>query len=337
MKSFIKNITLPALLIAAMPLFTACSDDMEVGDTLHPTEAEDYSPKAYIYKTTDETTGKTSTVEETPNELRVPEDGMKFYVMLSKPLANDVVVTVKANPEAASATGKTVLGEGAFNIKTSSVTIKAGELKSAEPVDIELQKGDDLKNMAVGEAVMAFSISDVQGGTASSNYNTIVWTVKKMFNNVKPTGSVEGKTAYDGSDYNVWAYAWGGYQSGLNDGEFDNGYYDYTNDWDNPAWRIEFNEPKEVSAIATYAYDYGYGYGYGYCLAQYRVRSSDDGENWTDNGLAVSSTTPTSNSDATVCEFYKPVKAKYFQIIPVNDFYSRRAWSVFISEIKAFK
>lgn len=334
MKSFSKYIMLPSLLIAAMPLFTACSDDMEVGDTLHPTVAEDYGAKAYIYKTADEATGMVSTVTQMPTSLTVPADEMKFYVKLSKPMAADVTVTVKADPEKAAATGKAVLGEGAFSIKTPTVTIKAGELKSAEPVVVALNNGDELKNMALGEAVMAFSISDVKGGTASSNYNSIVWTVKKEFNNVKPDGSLDGKTAYDGAEYSIWSYVWQDYIAELNDGAYDSG-YDYTNSWDSPVWRIDFSEPKEVSAIATYAYNYGNGYGY--CLAQYRVLSSNDGDNWTDNGVATSAVTPTSNEDATVCEFYEPVKAKYFQIVPLNDYYSRRAWYVFVSEIKAFK
>ena len=335
MKSIIKNITLPALLIAALPLFTACSDDMEVGDTLHPTEAENYDAKAYISKTTDAEQGLSSTVTATPSSLIVPDDVLKFYVYLSKPVSNDVTVSVKLDTEAAAATGNAVLGADAFNMKTSTVTIKAGTTQSAEPVEVALQDGDALKNMAVGTAAMAFSLDNVSGVEASSNLKSIVWTVKKVYNNVKAEGSLDGYTAYPVADYKIWSYGNNAYEDGLNDGVLDGNYCDYTQDWGNPAWRVEFSEPKEVTAIAVHAFNYGYGYRY--CLAQYKVLSSDDGENWTDNGTAVSTTTPTSNSDAAVCEFFAPVKAKYFNIVPENDYYGRRAWYVFTSEIEVFK
>ena len=103
MKSFIKNISLPVLMLAALPLFTACSDDKEFGETLFPTEQTDYeSAKVYIQENVAAQMNSASNIIITPLGYNIPTDQFEFYVKLSKTADEDITGVVQPDAEIAN-------------------------------------------------------------------------------------------------------------------------------------------------------------------------------------------------------------------------------------------
>lgn len=62
-------------MLAALPLFTACSDDKEFGETLFPTEQTDYeSAKVYIQENVAAQKNSASNIIITPLGYTLPTD-----------------------------------------------------------------------------------------------------------------------------------------------------------------------------------------------------------------------------------------------------------------------
>ena len=61
-------------LIAALPLFTACQGEPEVGSLLHPEEQTSNDPKVYINEVSAPANATQATVVQTPAGFVVPED-----------------------------------------------------------------------------------------------------------------------------------------------------------------------------------------------------------------------------------------------------------------------
>ena len=346
MKSIIKNITLPALLAAVLPLFTACSDSMEVGDTLHPTAQEDYSAKAYIVLDDAVQQSTAPKIVKTPTECIVPEYKVEVYAKLSRPADADVTVTVEPSAEltAANLGDCKALAADAFTMERGTVTIKAGQTQSEEPIVAALQNNDAVNALQAGETgKLTFAIKSVSGGVATSaNHNSFNAYATCEFNNIKENGSIEGKTAYDNTSFSVFSDVYGESTSFLNDGKLAvdadgnaiQDSYESTNDWGNAAWTITFDEEQTVSAVAIWP---AYYYSWNYSVADYNVLTSTDGTNWTDNGRAVKNVYPDRNNpQPAVAELISPMKAKYVRIV-VNGSYYGTYYYAFASEIQLFK
>ena len=343
MKSIIKNISLPVLMLAALPLFTACSDDKEFGETLFPTEQTDYeSAKVYIQENVAAQKNSASNIIITPLGYTLPTDHFEFYVNLSKTADEDITVVVQPDEEIANQDkgDYKVMSADAFQMERNTVVIKKGERKSEEPVLVSLKDNDAAKAFQDGDKCkMSFTIKEVSGkAKASSNLNKISWYFIYKANNIKDVGSIEGKTEkYVGDDdFSIYNY-----RTGRNcTFKLTNGNY---TDWDvsrsgYEGWRIQFKEAQTVSTIAVYPGYYWGGFTYG--VSDYLVYTSDDDENWKEVGTVhspynsdeVSSTTPV------VAEFYAPVTAKYIKIKPVDTYWGFDSYSYcYLSEIELFK
>ena len=343
MKSFIKNISLPVLMLAALPLFTACSDDKEFGETLFPTEQTDYeSAKVYIQENVAAQQNSASNIIITPLGYNIPTDQFEFYVNLSKTADEDITVVVQPDAEIANQNkgDYKVMSADAFQMERNTVVIKKGERKSEEPVLVSLKDNDAAKAFQDGDKCrMSFTIKEVSGNAkASSNLNKISWYFIYKANNIKEVGSIEGKTEkYVGDDdFSIFNYRTHKYCTYT----LTNGYYtdsDLTRE-NTEGWRIQFKEAQPVSAIAVYpAYKY---YKFDYGVSDYLVYTSDDDENWKEVGTVHSPY----NSDElgyytpVVAEFYAPVTAKYIKIKPLDTYYGFNSYSTcFVSEIELFK
>lgn len=342
MKSIIKNISLPVLMLAALPLFTACSDDKEFGETLFPTEQTDYeSAKVYIQENVAAQQNSASNIIITPLGYTIPTDHFEFYVNLSKIADEDITVTVQ--PDAAVAElnkgNYKVMSADAFQMERNTVVIKKGERKSEEPVLVSLKDNDAAKAFQDGDKCrMSFTIKEVSGkAKASSNLNKISWYFIYKANNIKEVGSIEGKSEkYVGDDdFSLYNYRRHIYcTTKLTNGNYYD--YDYTRSG-TEGWRIQFKEAQTVTAIAVYP---GYYRSFIYGVSDYLVYTSDDEENWREVGTVHSpyNINEVDQTKPVIAEFYAPITAKFIKIKPLETYYGFDSYSnCFISEIELFK
>ena len=342
MKSIIKNISLPVLMLAALPLFTACSDDKEFGETLFPTEQTDYeSAKVYIQENVAAQQNSASNIIITPLGYTLPTDHFEFYVNLSKIADEDITVTVQ--PDAAIAElnkgNYKVMSADAFQMERNTVVIKKGERKSEEPVLVSLKDNDAAKAFQDGDKCrMSFTIKEVSGkAKASSNLNKISWYFIYKANNIKEVGSIEGKTEkYVGDDdFSIKNYSTGRNSTfKLTNGNYFE--YDITRGGTG-GWRIQFKEAQTVTAIAVYP---GYYRGFVYGVSDYSIYTSDDEENWREVGTVHSpyNIDEVDQTKPVIAEFYAPITAKFIKIKPLETYWGFDKYSnCMISEIELFK
>ena len=342
MKSIIKNISLPVLMLAALPLFTACSDDKEFGETLFPTEQTDYeSTKVYIQENVAAQKNSASNIIITPLGYTLPTDHFEFYVNLSKTADEDITVVVQPDAEIANQDkgDYKVMSADAFQMERNTVVIKKGERKSEEPVLVSLKDNDAAKAFQDGDKCrMSFTIKEVSGkAKASSNLNKISWYFIYKANNIKDVGSIEGKTEkYVGNDdFSIYNYSTGENCTWkLTNGN----YYDYKHTRGGTGgWRIDFNEAQTVTAVAVYP---GYYRGFVYGVSDYLVYTSDDKENWREVGTVHSpyNKDEVDQTKPVIAEFYAPITAKFIKIKPLETYWGFNKYSYcMVSEIELFK
>lgn len=342
MKSIIKNISLPVLMLAALPLFTACSDDKEFGETLFPTEQTDYeSAKVYIQENVAAQKNSASNIIITPLGYTLPTDHFEFYVNLSKTADEDITVVVQPDAEIANQDkgDYKVMSADAFQMERNMVVIKKGERKSEEPVLVSLKDNDAAKAFQDGDKCrMSFTIKEVSGkAKASSNLNKISWYFIYKANNIKDVGSIEGKTEkYVGNDdFSIYNYSTGENCTWkLTNGN----YYDYKHTRGGTGgWRIDFNEAQTVTAVAVYP---GYYRGFVYGVSDYLVYTSDDKENWREVGTVHSpyNKDEVDQTKPVIAEFYAPITAKFIKIKPLETYWGFNKYSYcMVSEIELFK
>lgn len=342
MKSIIKNISLPVLMLAALPLFTACSDDKEFGETLFPTEQTDYeSAKVYIQENVAAQKNSASNIIITPLGYTLPTDHFEFYVNLSKTADEDITVVVQPDAEIANQDkgDYKVMSADAFQMERNMVVIKKGERKSEEPVLVSLKDNDAAKTFQDGDKCrMSFTIKEVSGkAKASSNLNKISWYFIYKANNIKDVGSIEGKTEkYVGNDdFSIYNYSTGENCTWkLTNGN----YYDYKHTRGGTGgWRIDFNEAQTVTAVAVYP---GYYRGFVYGVSDYLVYTSDDKENWREVGTVHSpyNKDEVDQTKPVIAEFYAPITAKFIKIKPLETYWGFNKYSYcMVSEIELFK
>ena len=342
MKSIIKNISLPVLMLAALPLFTACSDDKEFGETLFPTEQTDYeSTKVYIQENVAAQKNSASNIIITPLGYTLPTDHFEFYVNLSKTADEDITVVVQPDAEIANQDkgDYKVMSADAFQMERNMVVIKKGERKSEEPVLVSLKDNDAAKAFQDGDKCrMSFTIKEVSGkAKASSNLNKISWYFIYKANNIKEVGSIEGKTEkYVGDDdFSIYNYSTGENCTWkLTNGN----YYDYKHTRGGTGgWRIQFNEAQTVTAVAVYP---GYYRGFVYGVSDYLVYTSDDEENWREVGTVHSpyNKDEVDQTKPVIAEFYAPITAKFIKIKPLETYWGFNKYSYcMVSEIELFK
>lgn len=342
MKSIIKNISLPVLMLAALPLFTACSDDKEFGETLFPTEQTDYeSTKVYIQENVAAQKNSASNIIITPLGYTLPTDQFEFYVNLSKTADEDITVVVQPDAEIANQDkgDYKVMSADAFQMERNTVVIKKGERKSEEPVLVSLKDNDAAKAFQDGDKCkMSFTIKEVSGkAKASSNLNKISWYFIYKAYNIKDVGSIEGKTEkYVGNDdFSIYNYSTGENCTWkLTNGN----YYDYKHTRGGTGgWRIDFNEAQTVTAVAVYP---GYYRGFVYGVSDYLVYTSDDKENWREVGTVHSpyNKDEVDQTKPVIAEFYAPITAKFIKIKPLETYWGFNKYSYcMVSEIELFK
>lgn len=327
------------MLIALLPLFTACQSEPEVGSTLYPTEQENYGPKVYINELAGSGNEASVEVVQTPVSLMLPEeDAISFRVKLTAPVAKDVTVTVAADDEKAAAYNSDcdVLPASAYQLNKTQVTIPAGKLESSEPIILQLVESDAIRNLE-RTGVVALSLSAVSDGAdVGKNMNTYYALVNKKVTNMKgqSAAEVEGKTQIPYDAYTVEG-SYGDdcydYTDYLNDGDYA-WYSSYEGDYDDYLVAT-FTEPQSVSAVVFHASSYWTSY---YTPKIVEVLTSMDGETWTSQtgGEYVNTICPSSATTPIPLVFYSSITCKHLKLRIVDSFWYG---TFYISELKLYE
>lgn len=307
-------------LIAALPLFTACQGEPEVGTLLHPEEQSSNDPKVYINEISVPANATRASIVQSPAGLVVPEDTYEFYVRITTPVENDVVVTVAEDTEAAAAGAaaygadkNSALAPGCMAIEKNTVTIPAGKNVSAEPVKFKLTDSEAIRNVS-GKAIAAIKITDVKSASkvaVGKDHNAYYTLLDKKVTNFKDfSADLLTKTKLTAADL-TYTFQGADYTAKL----LDTYTSTWADMWDGPEpIYCEFKTPQPLIGVA---YQYGYDAPYGpYTL---EIFTSNDGQNWTTQTGGV---LETGYTDAVVSiNFYSAITCKYVKFIPYTCYY----------------
>ncbi|MGN1246285.1 MAG: BT_3987 domain-containing protein [Muribaculaceae bacterium] len=308
MKSIIKK-SIPFLAVLLLPL-TACEDEPEVGSTLYPVEPENFDAKLYINETALPGNQATLEVIQTPVSLITPDDEISFNVKLTKPVANDVTVTVAENADLAAAygNGAEALPAGTLKIENATVTVKAGSTVSAESVKLKLIESDAVKNLA-SKGVAAVAIASNNAGIATgSNNNAYYVVLNKKVTNYKGQLADEIATMTQIPGTSITATVDGYSAAELTDGSLSTEFwYWYAGGYDVV---FEFEKTTSVRGLGFYSNSYT-----GYCPNIIEILTSNDGETWTSQtGGQVALSRPSSNQVLIPFVLYAVIPCNYVKL-----------------------
>ena len=322
------------LSIACTALFlglTSCSKSFDLDTPLFDkTETQTAASVAYI-KTGDFDLAKsikplTVTLEGTTiSEFTAQER----YVYLSKPVDQDVTVTVAlATTEASIASftstlstnpGYKVAPEGYAKLSTTTVTIPKGQTKSSAAITISV--GDKYAEISKANAateyyVIPVQVSAVSGSSSvgvSQDYGTYFIPVKKSFQNIGyytrgPQGTALASTDVTYEVSTAYSRSYG--KGNLYDGDASSAWYAQFADSSPWVSGILANGTKKFTAIHFQGTDGSMN------AEQIEIFTTQDGTTWTSQGV-LSASYLNQESSATV-RFLNPIEAKGVKILGIN-------------------
>lgn len=322
------------LSIACAALFlglTSCSKSFDLDTPLFDkTETQMAASVAYI-KTGDFDLAKsikplTVTLEGTTiSEFTAQER----YVYLSKPVDQDVTVTVAlATTEASMASftstlstnpGYKVAPEGYAKLSTTTVTIPKGQTKSSSSITISV--GDKYAEISKANAateyyVIPVQVSAVSGSSSvgvSQDYGTYFIPVKKSFQNIGyythgPQGTALASTDVTYEVSTAYSRSYG--KGNLYDGDASSAWYAQFADSSPWVSGILASGTKKFTAIHFQGTDGSMN------AEQIEIFTTQDGTTWTSQGV-LSASYLNQESSATV-RFLNPIEAKGVKILGIN-------------------
>lgn len=297
-------------LMAFMPLITSCDDELEVGTTLFPTEAENPNPKVYINETSLPVNTTTAEIVQTPLALLIPEDTCSFYIRLTRPVASDVTVTVAEDPALAQEYDNTAeaLPMGTVSMVTATVTIPAGQQESTEPVKFVVPECDALRNFN-GSAVSVIKIAKVESAdmvSIGADHYTYYMLFNKKVTNYKGNDNADlnDKEMIPVADYTITLNG-----DDVSDKLGDNNARTYTVTQGPGEYIVEFNEAQPIVGMA-----YRYGYSYWYVPTEIEMQTSNDGVTWeSQTGGKVN---PEVAYGYVAINLYSPITCKFVKFVP---------------------
>lgn len=322
------------LSIACAALFlglTSCSKSFDLDTPLFDkTETQTAASVAYI-KTGDFDLAKsikplTVTLEGTTiSEFTAQER----YVYLSKPVDQDVTVTVAlATTEASMASftstlstnpGYKVAPEGYAKLSTTTVTIPKGQTKSSSSITISV--GDKYAEISKANAateyyVIPVQVSAVSGSSSvgvSQDYGTYFIPVKKSFQNIGyytrgPQGTALASTDVTYEVSTAYSRSYG--KGNLYDGDASSAWYAQFADSSPWVSGILASGTKKFTAIHFQGTDGSMN------AEQIEIFTTQDGTTWTSQGV-LSASYLNQESSATV-RFLNPIEAKGVKILGIN-------------------
>ena len=326
------------LSIACAALFlglTSCSKSFDLDTPLFDkTETQTAASVAYIKTGEFDLAKSISPLQVTHNASTVTEfTAQERYVYLSKPVDQDVTVTVAlATTEASIASftsslstnpGYKVAPEGYAKLSTTTVTIPKGQTKSSSAITISV--GDKYAEISAANAateyyVIPVQVSAVSGPSSvgvSQDYGTYFIPVRKSYQNVSfytrdPQGTALTPAVIN---YAVSSeLAWGSFaydKKYLYDGDPSDGWYASTSD----------SAPWVTGILASGTKKFNYIHFKGTddsmkTFSEVEIFTTQDGTTWTSQGVL-----PTSyfnKESSVVVRFLTPVEAKGIKIAAVT-------------------
>lgn len=312
-------------------LLTACQSDPEVGSTLYPTEAEDYSPKAYISNVdiNKKDFSLKTWIEQGLGQttITVPNDTLTFRVKLTEAASKDLTFMIKSDNSkldqgAASAGTFTKIGNDALKFAVDKVVVKQGAMESKDVFKVALDKDAQSLLNLTGAGKVAFTIESLDGTKIGKRYDTYIWNLQKNVTNVNSAGTMAGLSNLPVADYVVS----NGYSAGYTmdpDGFLSGGNVIYTS-FGNAVGKtihIELNNPTAISGLGILsAYMYSGSNLKNYALNDVEIFAGMTSTDLKKVGNAYRNNKPTQREDPWNIIFYQPITVKYIDIVCHNTF-----------------
>ena len=294
------------------------------------TETQTAASVAYIKTGEFDLAKSISPLQVTHNASTVTEfTAQERYVYLSKPVDQDVTVTVAlATSEASIASftsslstnpGYKVAPEGYAKLSTTTVTIPKGQTKSSSSITISV--GDKYAEISKANAateyyVIPVQVSAVSGSSSvgvSQDYGTYFIPVKKSFQNIGyytrgPQGTALASTDVTYEVSTAYSRSYG--KGNLYDGDASSAWYAQFADSSPWVSGILASGTKKFTAIHFQGTDGSMN------AEQIEIFTTQDGTTWTSQGV-LSASYLNQESSATV-RFLNPIEAKGVKILGIN-------------------
>ena len=321
------------LSIACAALFlglTSCSKSFDLDTPLFDkAETQTAASVAYIKTGEFDLAKSISPLQVTHNASTVTEfTAQERYVYLSKPVDQDVTVTVAlATTEASIASftstlstnpGYKVAPEGYAKLSTTTVTIPKGQTKSSSTITISV--GDKYAEISTANAateyyvipVQVSAVSDSSTVGVSQDYGTYFIPVKKSFQNIGyytrgPQGTALASTDVTYEVSTAYSSSYG--KGNLYDGDPSDGWYASTSDSSPWVTGILASGTKKFNYILFKSTDMK-------TFSEVEIFTTQDGTTWTSQG--VLSTSYFNTEGSAVVRFLSPIEAKGIKIAAVT-------------------
>lgn len=319
----------PALL-ALVPFFTSCESDPEVGTPLYPVAAENTTAQLAIIS--DLPGGNTQTIKatKTGSSLVIKGDTISFYVKLTHALDKDITVSVKEDPNAATAGSNSfVLDAGSLDILTSSVTILRGTKRSTEPIKAVAKNGTALQKLLTEakDGVTALVVDSVSGVPVAPQYKSMEVKFAYSETNLKEGGSVSALTALPTTDYAVYDASYNELSDLSNGSTTD---FWYSQKLNSEELIISLSNEITFKGLSLDRYA---GYET-FFLQSAKIATSVDGVTYTPQGEITFPSDFASATTPAEIQLYTGVKAQYIKIYDMKA--TMQNFAV-VSEIKVYK
>lgn len=319
----------PAL-FALVPFFTSCESDPEVGTPLYPVAAENTTAQLAIIS--DLPGGNTQTIKatKTGSSLVIKGDTISFYVKLTHALDKDITVSVKEDPNAATAGSNSfVLDAGSLDILTSSVTILKGTKRSTEPIKAVAKNGTALQKLLTEakDGVTALVVDSVSGVSVAPQYKSMEVKFAYSETNLKEGGSVSALTALPTTDYAVYDASYNELSDLSNGSTAD---FWYSQKLNSEELIISLSNEITFKGLSLDRYA---GYET-FFLQSAKIATSVDGVTYTPQGEITFPSDFASATTPAEIQLYTGVKAQYIKIYDMKA--TMQNFAV-VSEIKVYK
>ena len=318
------------VLFALVPFFTSCESDPEVGTPLYPVAAENTTAQLAIIS--DLPGGNTQTISatKTGSSLVIKGDTISFYVKLTHAIDKDITVSVKEDPNAATAGSNSfVLDAGSLDILTSSVTILKGTKRSTEPIKAVAKNGTALQKLLTEakDGVTALVVDSVSGVSVAPQYKSMEVKFAYSETNLKEGGSVSALTALPTTDYAVYDASYNELSDLSNGSTAD---FWYSQKLNSEELIISLSNEITFKGLSLDRYA---GYET-FFLQSAKIATSVDGVTYTPQGQITFPSDFASATTPAEIQLYTGVKAQYIKIYDMKA--TMQNFAV-VSEIKVYK